>query len=438
MFFNFKKLLPKGLFIRFALILITPLILSQFTIGIIFSEKYIQTTLGIISRQMVGEVITVARLLDKHCKKDYIEEIKHGMNLSIEVINNSKLKKKGVSKNHKTYTVLKKALKKRGYESFYICSRNGRMEVYIPSSDNVDIYKISFQKKILYMKIVPLVLGIGAISGIVLLLIAFIFLKNQIRSIKKLASEIGKFGRGIDNNEYKPEGSKEIKIAGLAFCEMKKKFRTLMDTKMESLAGISHDLRTPLTKMKLQLSMMQKTKETNWLMSDVNMMIKMTESFTLHAAEQNREMFTHRNLLSFLKEVLADYTSEKFHAKVDGDESIEVSIKYVSLKRALGNIILNAEKYASNLYINFHKHEKKIIIMFEDDGIGIDEKSSETLFMPFKKQNEARTHENINEGVGLGLSIARNSIMEHGGKIFAKNSEIYGGANFIIEFPIQD
>jgi two-component system osmolarity sensor histidine kinase EnvZ len=432
-----RKFLPKSTFGRFLLILIVPVIFSQLTVGIIFSEKYTQTVLGIISRQMAGEATAVAKLLDTGCADSSIEELKNSMNLNIEVINDSKLRKRGISKNHKAYRILKRALLKKGVNDYYIDTHDTRMDVYIPSNNGNDVYKISFSRKNLYMKIIPIVLGWGFVSSVLLLTIAFIFLKNQIRPIKKLARATQNFGKGIDTNEYIPEGAKEIRMAGIAFCEMKQSVRDLMNTRMKVLAGISHDLRTPLTKMKLQLSLMPKTKEIWWLSHDVNMMIKITESFTIHMAEQNKEIFIHRNLYAFFNETVADHSSGNFNVKLVGDKRIEVSIKYTTLKRAFDNIISNAEKYAENLYINFSQNNENIEIRFEDDGVGIEEGMADALFSPFTKQNSARTH-GKGDGVGLGLSIARDAIIAHGGKISASNSATYGGACFTVILPIRD
>jgi two-component system osmolarity sensor histidine kinase EnvZ len=432
-----RKFLPKSTFGRFLLILIVPVIFSQLTVGIIFSEKYTQTVLGIISRQMAGEATAVAKLLDTGCANASIEELKNSMNLNIEIINDSKLQKKGISKNHKAYRILKRALLKKGIGDYYIDTHDTRMDIYIPSNNDNDVYKISFLRKNLYMRIIPIVLGWGFISSVLLLAIAFIFLKNQIRPIKKLAKATQDFGKGIDTNEYIPEGAKEIRMAGIAFCEMQQSVRDLMNTRMKTLAGISHDLRTPLTKMKLQLSLMPKTKETEWLLHDVNMMIKITESFTTHIAEQNKEIFIHRNLYTFLKEITTDYISQNFNIELSGDKLIEVSIKYITLRRAFDNIISNAGKYAGNLYINFSRNNENIEIKFEDDGVGIEEGVADALFSPFTKQNLARTH-GKSDGVGLGLSIARDAIIAHGGKINACNSATHGGACFIVTLPIRD
>jgi two-component system osmolarity sensor histidine kinase EnvZ len=286
------------------------------------------------------------------------------------------------------------------------------------------------------MKIITIVLGGGIIASFIILAIAFIFLKNQLKPIKKLAKSATNFGRGLDTGWYKPEGAKEIRIAGTAFCEMTKRVNELMNNRMMTLAGIFHDLRTPLTKMKLQLSLMSKTKETKWLLSDVNIMIKMVESFTLHASEQNKENFVTKNLLLFINEIVRDYTSNNFKVHIRGDKDIELSMKYVSLKRAFGNIVANAKKYAKNLYIKFEIKANEIVFYFEDDGKGINEASAQDLFSPFVKQDPARTHGKSDTcGVGLGLSIARDVVIAHCGQISACNSKTYKGACFIITIP---
>ena len=428
-----KQVLPKSLFGRFFLILIAPVILSQSIIGIIFFEKYTQTILGIISTRMAGEASAITRLLDMNCDKEYIDELKKSMNIEVEILNDAKLRKQGIAKNHQAYRALKKAIQKKGYTSYYIDTENQNMDIYIPSSNNSEIYKISFLRKILYIKIIVIVLGSGIISSIVFLLISFIFLKNQIRPIRRLAKAVTEFGKGFDT-DYIPEGALEIREAGNAFCQMKIRVNELMNNRMRILAGISHDLRTPLTKMKLQLSLMPKTKETEWLKRDVNMMISMTESFTLHAFEQNREIPVHKNIYSFISEIANDYQLDDFAVNISGNTDITMPIKCVSLKRAFMNIISNAKKHSTHLYINIAKMNNEIIIAFEDNGYGIDEENAENLFLPFKTGNEARTH-SLDEGVGLGLSIARDAIIAHSGSIRATNSVNYPGACFVVTLP---
>jgi two-component system osmolarity sensor histidine kinase EnvZ len=414
--------------------MITPVIASQLVVSIIFSEKYTQVILGIISRQMVGEAIAVTKLLDMGCDDRYMEAIKESMKIKIDIINNKKLEKIGISKSHKAYRILRRALVKRGYSEYYIDTFDDSMEIYVPSNNDSDIYKISFSRKNLYMKIIPIVLGSGIVSALLLVSIALIFLKNQIRPIKKLAKAATEFGRGINTEEYKPEGAYEIRVAWKAFCKMKKQVNELMDRRLKTLAGISHDLRTPLTKMKLQLSLMPKTAETEWLMSDVDMMIKMTESFAIHVAEQNNEIFTMRDLRSFLTELSGDYSSDSFKICIYGDTNLEIPIKYISLKRAFGNIMANAKKYADSMNITFMRDAGIVTITFADNGPGIDMDIVKDVFSPFVRQNSARTHCD-GFGVGLGLSIAQDAIIAHGGTI--RVDETQSGGVFVVSIPIK-
>lgn len=434
LFAQLKRLLPKSLTSRFLLILVAPVLLSQLVISSLFLEKYTQTILGIISGQMAGEASAVARLLDMHCEESYVNELKKSMNLEVEVLNAPKVQKHGIAKNHKAYRVLRNAIQKKGYEGYYISAEGRHMDIYIPSSNGSDIYKISFSRRILYMKIIPIVLGGGISSCIIFLAIALIFMKNQLRAVKRLAVGLDKFGKGVDTGKFTPEGALEIRAAGMAFCQMKKNVKELMDNRMRILAGISHDLRTPLTKMKLQLSLMPNSQEREWLMNDVDMMVKMTESFTLYAAEQNKELPVEKDIRDLIGEIAVRYRSDEFAIYITGDAAVRCMVRPMSMQRALGNIISNAKKYAKRLYIDANDTGKEVIISFEDDGCGIDIEKADELFLPFKKQNEARTH-SIDDGVGLGLSIARDAIDAHGGGIFARNSERYGGACFIVKLP---
>ena len=428
-----KQTMPKSLFPRFIMILIIPIILSQSIIGIIFFEKYTHTIFGIISTRMVGEASAITCLLDMKCDKEYVNELAKNMNIKVAILNDLKLKKQGISKNHRQYVAMKKAMQKKGYQNYYIDTDNQNMDIYLPSKNCEDVYKVSFLRKILYIKIIKIVLYSSVIASVVCLLVSFIFLKNQIRPIRKLSKAMIAFGNGIELN-YKPEGAQEIREAGTTFEKMKIKVNELVSKRVQILAGISHDLRTPLTKMKLQLSLMPKSKEIEWLMNDVNMMIHMTESFTKHAVDQNKEISVPKNMYSFIFDLSKDYIDEKFAIDIYGDKNIEAYVKFVSIRRALGNIISNAKKHSDHLYITISNVGEYVEIKFEDNGCGIDIKTSDKLFQPFYTNNNARTH-CLDNGVGLGLSIAYDAINSQGGTIKATNSDTWAGACFVVTLP---
>lgn len=405
--------------------------------GVVFFGKYTENVFRVISDQIAGDIKVISRALDSKEDNVYIDKLKKDFDIKVEILNDTTLKKHGIYRNTKIYRMLKKAFERKSINEYFIMPFNSKIYIYLKSNDNKNVYKMCFLRRKIDTRIIPIVLGWGISSAIILLIIAFIFLKNQIRPIKRLAMAAEQFGRGIDTNTFTPEGALEVRMAGKAFCNMKSDLRKLMNDRMKTLAGISHDLRTPLTKMKLQLGMMKKTQEIEWLLKDVNMMIHITESFTIHASNQNKEMFIHRNLYSFLNEIIKDYNSEKFKIFLEGDKAIEATIKYVSLKRAFGNIISNSKKYSQNAYISFEVKNNDIYIFFEDDGIGIDPEIMADIFSPFVGQNSARTQDGEDANVGLGLSIARDSLIDHGGEIVASNSKQYGGAKFTVRLPLQ-
>ncbi|MDR2598150.1 MAG: hypothetical protein LBC25_00240 [Holosporales bacterium] len=428
----FKKVLPKSIFPRFFIILIAPVIVSQLIFGAVFFGKYMESVMKVTAQQIANEIWAVTSVLDLGCSAEYVGEMQTNMDLSISVLKNTSLKKNGIAKNSKVYRLLRNACREKNIRTHYITPFDNKILVCVESKNNGDIYKILIPRKMMYTRIIPIVLGWGIASSIILLIIAFLFLKNQIRPIKKLTEAVEKFGCLMESNyDFKPEGAKEIRLAGKAFCEMQVNFRKLMDTKIRTLAGISHDLKTPLTKMKLQLAMMPKTPEIGFLKKDVDDMVKITESFTVHAAQRNKEIFVHRNLRTFLDDLAKDYVDNNFKISICGDRAIEICMKYTSLKRALGNIIGNAKKFSNELIIYFsRKQHQEIEIVFEDNGPGIQAELIDDIFSPFISGNQSRTHGNNEVGVGLGLSIARDIITEHGGEIYAENSEKTGGAQF--------
>jgi two-component system osmolarity sensor histidine kinase EnvZ len=427
-----KKVLPKSISSRFFLILIAPVIVSQLIFGAIFLGKYMESVMKGVAQQIAGEIWVVSSILDLGCSDSYIDEIQKNMGMSISTMSRVHLKKTGIAKNSKVYRLLRNACRAKNIRAHYIKPYDNKILVYVESKDGKSLYKILIPRKTMYTKIIPIVLGWGVASSIVALIIAFLFLQNQIKPIKKLTKAVEKFGLGEEGLDFKPEGATEVRLAGKAFCDMRINFRKLMDSKIRSLAEISHDLKTPLTKMKLQLSIMPASSEVEFLKRDVEDMVKITESFMLHAAQSNKEVFIHRNLRKFLDELATDYLTSEFNIQVIGDVSIEICMKQIALKRAFGNIIGNARKFSAELTIQFFsKKDNEIEITFEDNGPGISEEIIHDIFSPFVSSQGTQSF-GREVSIGLGLSIVRDIITEHGGNIFVENSARHGGARFIV------
>ncbi len=372
-------------------------------------------------------------------KKCY--EIAHTLGFELDIMHNSTLKKKGTYKNTRIYKVLKKSLERDGIKNYYISksrkNNHKKINIFIEIPNKNIVYKISFLWKKLYSKTTYIVVLWGVSSSIILLLIAFIFLKNQIRPIKRLAKAAQCFGEGKDYEYHRPQGASEVRQAWISFYDMKSRIQKLLMERMNTLAGISHDLRTPLTRMKLQLSIMKDTPEKKDLLNDIDIMTSIINTFMIHVKNNNNnnEKFENKNLKNILEESARQYinsNNDSFKIHINGDEDIYADVKYISFRRAIGNIISNAKKYAKNLYISFHEEQDNIMIYFEDDGKGIDPSIKDDIFMPFITENKARTMSNTPENIGLGLSIVKEIIENHNGKIMASNSEKYKGAQFLI------
>lgn len=433
MLLSLRKLLPKSISTRFFLILIAPVVLSQIVFVYVFFGRHTETVVKCISNTLAGDIKTLSTLLDKN--NEQCKEIANNMDMDIAILPNSTLRKTEIARHGRIKKHMRKALEAKGVKNFFIKSARKKVFVYVGSSSGNSVYKISFLRKKIYSRTTPIVILWGASSAIILLIVAFLFLKNQIRPIKRLAMAMYSFGKGKDDNKYKPEGATEIRMAGLAFCEMKTNFRKLLSNRMNTLAGISHDLKTPITRMKLQLAMMPKTSETNGLLEDVSMMTKITDDFLFHARQESQESFSYQNLYIFLSKAIKNH---EFPIKIEGDKAIEICIKQTSFKRIIDNIVSNSEKYAKNLYISFYKDKgNDVVIDFEDDGAGINPLIIGDIFHPFFTENEARTKTSYGHyNMGLGLSIVKDIVNDHGGTITAFcNSKKHGGARFTMVIP---
>ncbi len=429
----FKKLLPKSISSRFVLILIAPIIFSQLIFEYIFFGRHTETIINCVSTIIAGDIKVLTDLMDSNnltfakCR-----EISNIMEIDVDTIKNSNFSQPHKKRNNRIYKSINRALLSKGIHEFYVKPFDRKIWIYVNSQKNNTVYKFSFLKKKIYSRTIPIVILWGVSSAIILLIIAFIFLKNQIRPIKRLAIAMEDFGNGNDNNKYKEEGATEVRVAWMSFFNMKTNFKKVMDDRMNTLAGISHDLKTPLTRMRLQLALMPRNDETKDLLEDIVMMTKITDSFILHASKINNESFNYQNLSIFLERIIKKYN---FPIEIYGDKAIEIFLKHVSFKRVIENIISNATKYATKLYINFFETKDSIFINFEDNGSGIDPFILNDIFSPFFSGNRARTKDLSSPNVGLGLNIARNIVLDHGGEINAENSEQYHGAKISIRIP---
>ena len=421
-----KNLLPKRLFYRALLIVAIPVILLQLLVTIVFFDSlWIKTNKG-MTRALVGEIDTFIVAFDnENNDKDYIIDLfSIHLDLNIKYIQdkefNFKLKERWFSPIDRS---LRRELK----------SSIGINKFWFSTTDYLELINIRIKYKKGYFEfLVPrdrvtassarlFALWIS-VPAIFLTLIAILFLKNQTRPITNLAKAAEKFGRGEEVDDYRPSGSLEIRQAGYEFDKMRKRILRHLNQRSEMLSGISHDLRTPLTRMKLQLSFVKDKEISLKLNEDISEMEKMLNEylqFTSSSQSEKNEIF---DLSKLLNETIERY--ENTYITRDLAQNILINGRKNLLKRSFNNIIDNGLKYGNKLNVQLNKNGKNIFILIEDNGPGIPKEEYENVFKPFYKIDKGRGE--TKSSVGLGLSIASDIIRSHGGYIKLNKSSMNG------------
>ena len=427
-----KKLLPKQLFYRSLLIVALPIIILQVTIAVVFFDSlWIKTNIG-MTRALVGEIKTFIDSYNREgADKNFVENIfEEHLEIDVVYFENKQFSE---SMKEKWYSPidrsLRRELKSKNLKYWFDTSKfkntvnlkiqrqDGYFEFFIPrerlTSTSVRIFALWI-----------------ALPAILIVAIAIIFLKNQTRPIKKLAEASKRFGRGENIEEFVPSGASEIRQAGYEFEKMRKRILRHLNQRSEMLSGISHDLRTPLTRMKLQLALIKDKNLINRFSSDIDEMEKMLNEYLQFSSESNKEKTEEFEINNLIQNIITKFNNN-FITFNKGDEFLFNGRK-LSIQRCLNNLIENSTKFANKIDINFQKLKSNILIYIEDDGPGIPIQERENVFKPFYKVDKSRSKES--SSVGLGLSISSDIIRSHGGKIELGDSK-YGGLKVIISLP---
>ena len=270
------------------------------------------------------------------------------------------------------------------------------------------------------------------LPSIVLIIIALIFLKNQTKPLVKLAKAAEKFGKGDYVNDFRASGSQEIRKAAFEFDRMAKRINRHLNQRAEMLSGISHDLRTPLTRLKLQLAMLKQKDVSEKMSKDIDEMEKMLNDYLQFAKTQSQESTASVNLNKLFNLIKKEFDNANISYN-DNNVHVEMKGRPTALKRSFENIIQNALTYGKDVFINVQKGNKKVIIMIEDNGPGIPEDQYKNVFKPFFRLDQSRS---LNQsGVGLGLAIVEDIINSHGGNVQLGKSK-YNGLLVKISLPL--
>jgi len=273
------------------------------------------------------------------------------------------------------------------------------------------------------------------LTAVLTSIISIIFLRNQVRSIKDLNLAADKFGRDQDVPDFKPSGAAEIRSVGISFIKMRERIARQVSQRTDMLSGVSHDLRTPLTRMKLQLEMMGDSVEIKELKEDISDMEKMINEYLEFARGGDKEKNKNTKIEDFLKKMIIYYKKSGKEILFDSNlkEDLQINIKRNTLKRAIRNLIDNALNYGTEVKVSAMNSDNNLKIIVDDNGPGVPEAERENIFKPFYRIDNSRNLDKT--GVGLGLSIVLDAVNSHGGRVKLSDSPL-GGLRVIIYLPI--
>ncbi|MEI6628016.1 MAG: ATP-binding protein, partial [Alphaproteobacteria bacterium] len=271
-----------------------------------------------------------------------------------------------------------------------------------------------------------------AASALLLFLVASMFMRNQIRPLRRLAEAADRFGKGDDLGELKIEGAQELRMLSRIFNIMRARIQRHLHERTQMLASVSHDLRTPITRMQLQLAMMPESEDQKMLQEDVKQMQLMVEGFLAYAKGTANEVRQSVPIASYIQELIDNLPEKSIPIEFTPEDNPTIQIKMQLFNRLLTNLLLNSNRYSSHAWLSLKTTARHCEIVVEDNGPGIPEENREQVFQPFYRQDTAR---NLDEGgTGLGLSIVRDAVRSHGGKIRLDQS-VHGGLKVILTFP---
>ncbi|MEM7651236.1 MAG: ATP-binding protein [Pseudomonadota bacterium] len=440
--FSIKRYLPRTLFGRSLLILITPVVLIQIITSFVFFDRHWSKMTTRLAFAVSGELAVITSSLKDGAEDERLERIAEyaGSYLDLFVSYESE----GVLPDEKTLSGvqvwesvvaerLAAELAAQISEPFIIHTdfQEKMIEVFIQLEGG--LLTVSFPQRRLFSSsgYVFLLWMIG--TSLLLLIVAILFMRNQIRPIRKLAAAAERFGKGRDTPFFKPEGAREVRQAGKAFMDMRRRIQRQITQRTDMLAGVSHDLRTPLTRMKLQVEMMPEGQDKDDMRQDILDMERMVHGYLDFVRGDGEEEFEAVDVPAVMQKIAAAMHREDVVVELAFDPPLELTARPLAFERAMNNLITNAAKYAQHIWVHIRRDEDVLQIEIDDDGPGIPEDQYGEVFKPFTRIDESRNTET--GGVGLGLPIAQDIVHAHGGKIQLESSD-YGGLRVIVRMPV--
>ena len=421
-----KDLLPKRLFYRALLIVAVPVLVLQLVITIVFFDSlWIKTNKG-MTKALVNEINTFIEVYDDEIynKEEITNLFSVYQDLNIEFVEDENFvyiyDERWFSPIDRT---LRRELKSRfGSNDFWFDTTNYKELIDLRIKYQNGYFKFLVPRDRVTSSSARIFALWITVPAIIMVFISLIFLKNQTRPITNLAKVAEKFGKGEEIEEYKPSGAAEIRQAGYEFERMRKRINRHLNQRSEMLSGISHDLRTPLTRMKLQIAFIKDKDLAGKLTEDINEMEKMLNEYLQFTSSSYLEKNENFNLTELITETIKKYNNENISSNIPNE--LYFFGRKNLIKRCVNNLVDNAIKYGDKVKVELTKSTSNLFIKIEDNGPGIPENEYENVFKPFYKIDKGRAE--TKSSVGLGLSIASDIIRSHGGNIKLEKSSMNG------------
>lgn len=457
---NIKNYLPQTLLARSTLIILLPVLVLQIVTVYVFFDRHWSKTVGRLSDAVAGEVAVIANVIDnnddpEHAITRVLNYTNTHLGLTVRLMPDEKniqslsfgpedfyipfLKRPALDRLHQSLTeqlnrsfIVLSGDDKKLYEVL-VQLKSGALSVTVPERR---LYSSSSYVFLVWM------IGISLAST----LVSMIFLRNQIRPIRKLAIAAERFGRGQDVDQLKPQGAREVRAAARAFIDMRDRIRRQVEQRTVMLAGVSHDMRTPLTRIKLALSLLPDDADVRALKSDVVMMENMLNAYLDFVKGEGAERSETVDFVQLMADIVARFKSGRVDIQIVMPGTLYLAVRPVALSRAISNVLSNACRYGTRVRVVVDVVSDHVVITIDDNGPGIPDDRYDDAFRPFVRLDSARHLDAPPEGsgvgtgahqgsVGLGLAIARDLVHAHGGEIMLSRSADLGGLSVTVTLP---
>ena len=434
-----NSVMPKGLYARALLIIIAPMVILQSVIAFVFMERHWNVVTQRLSASVVQDIaalIDIYRGYPQDADQAQIRRIaQQRLGLVVDFLPLSEMPPPGPKPFFSLLDqALAEELRKQIGRPYWMdtVGKSALLEIRVQLDNNV--MRVFARRSAAYVSNSEIFLLWMVGTSTVLLIVAIIFLRNQIKPILRLADAAESFGKGREVPNFRPRGAREVRRAAAAFIEMKTRIERAIEQRTAMLAGVSHDLRTVLTRFKLELALIKKkSPEVEAMQKDIDEMARMLEAYLAFARGDSGEAAAPTDMAEFLEELRLDAERHGHKATVLFHGPPIVTVRPAAFKRCLANLVSNAARHAPSIAISGHRDHRYLTVTIDDDGPGIPPDMREEVFKPFLRLDDARNQDE--GGTGLGLAIARDIARSHGGDITLGDSPM-GGLRATVRVPI--